>query len=55
MSRCTVLDMQNELCMLYIKKLWLSNPSQQFINNCRHFSDRENIAVSSDIINYIPI
>ena len=36
------------LSMLYVMKLWLANFSQQFINNCRPFSDGENKAVSSE-------
>ena len=36
-----------DLSMLYVMKLWLANSSQQFINNCRPYSDGDNIAVSS--------
>ena len=36
-----------DLSILYVMNLWLENSSQQFINNCRHFSDGENKALSS--------
>ena len=36
-----------DLSMIYVMKLWLANSSQQFINNCRPFSDGENKSVSS--------
>ena len=45
-----------DLSILYVMKLWLANSSQQFINNCRPFSDCENKSVLvsiAEIIYYI--